>query len=297
MVLDILMPYYGRFDHLVTAVNSVMAQSSPSWRLVVVDDVYPDTAPGEWVATLDDPRVSYIRNPENLGVSHNYRRCVELMSSEFAVLMGCDDIMRPRFVERVCEIIELFPTASIIQPGVEVVNGDDEPHIPLADRVKRMYRPRGTGAREYSGPRLASSLLRANWTYFPSLVWRVETIREIGFRLDLNVVQDLAMLVEINKRGGSLVLDDEVVFDYRRHATSVSAVTGFDGSKFRQERILFGEASRDLDALGWHGAARAARVHLTSRFNALTELPGAIARRDTASSRSIATHVLGGVWA
>src|SRR5690606_4303199 len=120
--------------------------------------------------------------------------------------------------------------------------GDGVPSLPLADRVKSLYRPRGTGAREYSGERLATSLIRANWTYFPSLIWRVSLIREIGFRLDLNVVQDLAMLVEITKRGGTLILDSEVAFNYRRHATSVSAVKGNDGSKFIQERAVFYEA-------------------------------------------------------
>ncbi len=286
------MPFYGRFDHLRIAVESVRAQSIDAWRLVVVDDMYPDTAPGQWITGLNDPRIRYIRNSENLGVSRNYRRCVGLMSGEYGVLMGCDDIMRPRFVERVQEITARFRRASVIQPGVEVVDSAGHPSRPLADRVKRLYQFGGSGAREYSGPRLAASLLRANWTYFPSLVWRVELIREIGFRLDLNVVQDLAMLIEITKRNGTLVLDDEVVFDYRRHSSSVSAVTGVDGTKFLQERTLFAEASRDLDALGWTSAARAARLHLTSRMNALTELPSAIVRGDGTSRKIIVSHVL-----
>lgn len=93
MTLDIMMPFYGRFDHFREAVQSVLAQSDPDWRLVIVDDVYPDLAPGEWAAAIDDPRVHYRRNAVNLGVGGNFRECVRLIENERAVLMGCDDRM------------------------------------------------------------------------------------------------------------------------------------------------------------------------------------------------------------
>ena len=294
VTLDIMMPFYGRIDHFKLAVESVLAQSNPDWRLVIVDDVYPDLSAGEWAKSIDDPRVSYIRNETNLRPSRNYRKCVGLMESEFGVLMGCDDVMLPGYVQRVTELIAQFPDAAIIQPGVSVIDGDGEAYTPLADRVKKWYRFGGTGARQYLGDRLATSLLRGNWTYFPSLCWRVSELRKYEFRLDLDVVQDLAMLLEITKGGGSLVLDDTVVFNYRRHSGSVSAVTGFDGSKFAQERTLFGEADRDLRRLGWNRGARAARIHFSSRLNALTELPGALRSRNTDGRRSLARHVFGG---
>jgi glycosyltransferase involved in cell wall biosynthesis len=293
MPFDIMMPFYGRFDHLKLAVESVLAQSNDDWRLVIVDDVNPDEEPGRWAAAIADPRVTYLRNEQNLGVSRNYRKCVELMTSDFGMLMGCDDVLLPGFVERVHALTARFPEASIIQPGVRVIDADGKGIRPLADRVKALYRPHGRNPRTYEGEQLATSLLRGNWTYFPSLVWRAEVIREIGFRLDLNVVQDLAMLLEIAKRGGSLVLDDEVVFAYRRHSTSVSSVTGPDGSKFRQERTVFYEAAADLSALGWTRGARVARRYLSSRLNAMTELPGAIRAADPNGRRVLASHILG----
>jgi len=293
MPLDIMMPFYGRFDHLKVAVNSVLAQTDPDWRLVIVDDVYPDLEPGQWASSLDDPRITYLRNETNLGVSKNYRKCVDLMQSEFGMLMGCDDVLLPGFVATFHRLAAEYPGADIIQPGVSVIDGDGAPSRPLADRVKGFYRFSGHGPRAYKGEELATSLLRGNWTYFPSLIWRADLIREIGFRLDLNVVQDLAMLLEITKRGGTLVLDDEIVFNYRRHATSVSSLKGNDGSKFMQERVVFEEAARDMGAKGWNRAARVARRHISSRLNAMTELPGTIAAKDPLGRRVITAHILG----
>jgi len=288
-----MMPFYGSFAHFRAAVESVLAQTDPDWRLTIIDDVYPDLAPGEWAAAIDDDRVTYLRNDVNLRPSRNYNKAVGIAQSDFVVLMGCDDIMLPGYVARVKELVATYPDAAIVQPGVSVIDENGAPSLPLADRVKAWYRFGGTGAREYRGQRLAASLLRGNWTYFPSLVWRRETIAEFVFRTDLDVVQDLAMLVEIVKAGGSLVLDDTVVFNYRRHSSSVSAVTGPDGSKFRQERTLFHEAVSDFTAMGWTTAARVARLHLTSRLNALTELPGAILKNNAAGRSTLTRHVLG----
>jgi glycosyltransferase involved in cell wall biosynthesis len=288
-----MMPFYGRFDHFKQAVESVLAQSDPDWRLVIVDDVYPDLAPGEWARSLGDERISYIRNETNLRPSRNYIKCVSLMQSEFAMLLGCDDALLPNYVSRVKQIIAKFPEAAVIQPGVSIIDGDGQESSPLADRVKALYRFRGTGARPFCGEGLATSLMRGNWTYFPSLVWRVSELNRHSFRVDLDVVQDLAMLLEITKVGGTLVLDDDVCFTYRRHRASVSAVTGPDGSKFAQERTLFNEAVRDLTELGWARAATAARLHLTSRLNALTDLPAAIQRGDARGRQALLRHIFG----
>ena len=45
-MLDVVMPFYGDPGLFRAAVESVLAQSDGDWRLVVIDDVYPDTARG-----------------------------------------------------------------------------------------------------------------------------------------------------------------------------------------------------------------------------------------------------------
>lgn len=289
-----MLPFYGRFDHFRSAVESVRAQTDSGWTLTIVDDLYPDVAPGEWVKSLMEPRIRYIRNEQNLGVSKNYLKCVDMMSDEFSVLFGCDDLMLPGYVARAKELITEFPDASVIQPGVQVINGDGVPYLPLVDRLKDHYRFAGTGPREYSGESLAVSLLRGNWTYFPSLLWRVDLLRNYGFHASLTVVQDLKMLLDITADGGSLVLDDHVVFQYRRHQGSVSSSTAADGSRFWQERELFDNQAQRFAAMGWKRAAKAAHWHLSSKLNALTRLPLAIGQRDGRGVRALLTHAAGG---
>ncbi len=288
-----MLPFYGRFDHFREAVTSVLNQSDPDWRLIIIDDVYPDPAPGEWAQALGDERIAYIRNTENLRPSRNYNKAIGLMEADFAVIMGCDDIMLPEYVARVRELTTSFPEASVIQPGVEVIDGEGAVYEPLADRIKARIRFDGYGARSFAGEELVTSLLRGNWTYFPSLVWNVKELKSRSFRTDLDVVQDLSMLLSIFFAGGSLVLDDTIVFQYRRHATSLSAKTGPDGSKFIQERTVFAEAAEEATKHGWSRARRAARTRFTSRANALSELPSALKARSMPATRSLSRHIFG----
>jgi glycosyltransferase involved in cell wall biosynthesis len=275
-MVDILMPFYGRVDHFRLAVESVRAQADEDWRLIIVDDVYPDRSAGEWVVGLGDPRIRYLRNDVNLGVSGNFNKVVELSAAPYVVLMGCDDLMSPEYLTRTRALLAEYPQTDILQPGVRVIDGEGHDVRPIADRVKDRYRPRGGRPLVLSGEALATSLLKGNWAYFPSLVWRRELlVQHGGFHADRNVVQDLTMLFDIVADGGTILLDDAPVFSYRRHRASFSAQGGPDGSKFGQERAFFTEAAATSDTLGWSRAARAARWHVSSRLHALSELPNA----------------------
>ena len=288
-----MFPYYGDVELMKQAALSVMGQQHQDWRLVVIDDGYPDPEPARWFAEIQDPRVSYQRNEKNLGANGNYRKAVELIEAPIAVMMGADDIMLPNYLTSVVESFEAFPQASAVQPGVQVIDELSRVTAPLSDRVKRVALPRGNDRRVLSGEDLATSLLRAGWHYFPSIAWKSETIKRIGFRTEFDVVQDLALLLDIAADNGSLVLTPELAFLYRRHSGSDSSVRAFDGRRFDEERRFFeGEAVR-FEKIGWTRAARAARFHITSRLNAVALIAISAAGGKFGYIPKLAKHVVG----
>jgi len=291
-VLDIMLPFYGDGDYLEAAIRSVLDQESSEWRLTVIDDAYPDPTIGDRVRAFGDGRIAYVRNTENVGITANFNRALALAEAERLVIMGGDDRMLPAFVGRALKLAERFPDAAIIQPGVRVIDDDGAVYEPLADRVKRRYRPKGQRPLEVGGEPVARSLLRGNWMYFPSLVWRRDALAG-GFRTDLSIVQDLEKILRIVMAGQTVAIDDEPVFEYRRHRASLSAATGIDGTKFAEERTVFAEAAQASTRLGWLGAARAARRHTSSRLHALTEVPGAVRRGRWTAVRHLLRHAFG----
>ncbi|MFD5065867.1 glycosyltransferase family 2 protein, partial [Streptomyces sp. NPDC058394] len=247
---EILLPYYGDVALMQDAVRSVLVQDGDDWRLTVVDD---GTEPGvpEWFEQLADPRVRYLRNERNLGVTGNFNRCVELAEYEYLVLMGCDDLMHPNYLQVVRATADREPTAAMIQPGVQVIGTDGLPFDTLGDRTKRkLYAPKGPGRALLGGEELATSLLRGNWLYFPSICWRTEAVKRFGFRADLGVIQDLALVVDLLVAGESLATTPEVCFSYRRHAESESSAKAYTGHRFEEAKRFFVETADRLDLHG-----------------------------------------------
>lgn len=292
MTVDILLPFYGDVGHLKEAVLSVMSQTDDDWRLIVVDDGYPDPHVREWFSAIEDGRVTYRRNPENLGPNGNYRESLKFVESDLVTIMGADDIMLPNYVETVRSTFAATD-ATVVQPGVLTIDSEGHPSHPLTDRVKDFYAPPRGERVSLSGSEMAASLIKANWTYFPSLAWRAEAILGTGFRTQYSVMQDLALLLDIAKAGGVLVYEPTVTFLYRRHSASDSSAKALSGVRFTEERDFFETFGAEMRDLGWGNASRAARVHLSSRFHAAALLPNALRTRDVEGARRLIGHVTG----
>ncbi|MGW6687329.1 glycosyltransferase family 2 protein [Streptomyces sp. NPDC054961] len=291
VTLDFLIPYYGDVRLMQGAVRSVLAQTDPDFRLVVVDDGQEPEVPG-WFAALGDERVTYTRNERNLGITENFRKCVRLSEADYVVIMGCDDVLDRHYVRTVRDLARAQPGIGMIQPGVEIIDSEGRVTAGLVDKVKRMvYAPRVKGRRTMAGEELAVSVLRGNWLYFPSIAWRGEALRRVSFQAEYSVIQDLALVVDLLELGEEMVIDHAApVFQYRRHAVSESSVQAFTGTRFTEAARYFDAVAGRMDARGWSRAARAARIHSGSRFHALSMLPGALRHGRREGVRNLARH-------
>lgn len=291
MSVDVLFPYYGDVDLMKTAVRSVLCQQYTDFRLIVVDDGYPDDGISGWFKSLHDSRVSYERNTSNLGANANYRKCLSLASADLIVFMGADDVMLPNYLQWLVARANEYPDAEVFQPGVFTIDQTGAPSSTRVEMVKSYYRPDGHGVRLLKGEQLAVSLLRGDWLYFPSLGWRREAVSKIGFRREYDVVQDLALVLDIVRGGGALVLDDTVAFHYRRHSGSDSSWRALEGTRFGEERAFFYAIAAEMERAGWRRAARVARLHLSSRLHAASLVPQAALARKWSGLGRLARHV------
>ena len=107
------------------------------------------------------------------------------------------------------------------------------------------------------------------------------------------MIQDLNLLLQLVRDGAELVATDQTCFQYRRHAVSKSSADAATGARFTEARQFFLHTATQMDDRGWRKAASVARWHLSSRLFALTLLPAAAARRNTAGARALTAHTFG----
>lgn len=285
--VDVLFPYYGDIEMMKKAVMSVRNQTYTNWKLLAFDDGYPSDEPEKFFKKLikedtksyGSQRIFYEKNKKNLGANGNYKKALGKTTAKYYVMMGADDIMHSDFLQKFINTIKTKGDIDIYQPSVNVIDENGNSYLPLADRVKRANQPRKSGL--YSGEHISSSLILGAWHYFPSMVWRTSTAKSVGFNKNYDVVQDLCMILDIIQSGGSLYFDKEAMsFSYRRHSQSDSAVKAVNGYRFNEELEFFRNRASQYKELGWKGAERAAKLHLTSRLNALASIPKSIKNKN-----------------
>ena len=263
---DILLPYWGEFNLFKKTVDSVLAQTRDYWRLLIFDDCYPSSEAQNYCQSLNDPRVIYSRHKQNIGITNNFNFAVNAAEADYCAIVGCDDILLPNYVEMALRNIG---DTDFYQPGVEVIDGDDNAYLPLGDRIKRLLQPRKPGV--YSGEKLATSLCRGNWLYFPSIAWKTSSLKRYKFNDDYKIVEDVVVELDLIKDSGKLFFDkDHTTFQYRRFANSLSSREKSKGGvRFKEESNAYRHLSQVFSDKGWKKASRAARWHLTSRLHHL----------------------------
>lgn len=263
--IDILLPYWGEFALLKKTVESILTQTSTAWRLQVFDDCYPSKEAFHYFKQLKDPRITYFRHERNIGITKNFNYALQHATAEYCVMIGCDDMMLPNYVETALAHIG---NADFYQPGVEVIDENDRVYLPLTDRVKDFIKPRESVV--LAGEKLASSLCIGDWLYFPSITWKTAIIKKYGFDAKYKIVEDLALELNIIKDGGVLSYDTTITFQYRRSAQSLSSKEkSKDGVRFSEENDMYRDFAKRFRSMGWRKAEHRASIHITSRINQL----------------------------
>lgn len=263
--IDILLPYWGDFRLLKKTVDSVLAQTSKDWRLMIFDDHYPSTEASDYYKMLNDPRITYHRHKKNIGITNNFNYALNIASSPYLIMLGSDDILMPNYVDT---MLNNIGDADFYQPNINIIDKNDRVYLPLGDRIKKILRPSKQGI--YKGEKLANSLCYGNWLYFPSITWKTDVIKRYNFDETYKIVEDVVLELNIIKDGGKLFLDNTTSFQYRRFTESLSSKEKVKGGiRFNEEAEVYKSFSKIFKSIGWNKAAFLAKLRITSRIHSL----------------------------
>lgn len=113
------MPVYNGAASIAAALDSLLAQSFADFDIVISDNGSTDGTPAicEGYAARD-PRVRYIRQPENLGPQMNFRFVLFEAHTPYFMWAGADDLWAPSFAERNIAALEADPSLVMSQSQV-----------------------------------------------------------------------------------------------------------------------------------------------------------------------------------
>ena len=219
------------------------------------------------ISTLyEDPRIEFFTYPEKQGIGRMFNHCLDLLNSDWNMILGADDILSSDFLENLIDGIEFNPSVQMIQPKTRIIDSDGKEITTLEDSVKSIVRntkkPYLFKSRE-----AIYSLSIGNWLYFPSIIWSSRALNLREFDLSLEIVLDLDFVLKILADGGEILYWPKSLFFYRRHIASVSMKPDRFLRRAEEEVAVYDQLAKRLWGEGRHFAALVPKIRLTSRLN------------------------------
>ena len=238
MIIRIVIPFAGDEDLLKETILSVASQVSPNWELYILDNASGGAELKKWISDLNNKKIIYQRNTENIGMTANFNLAKELLGNHWGVILGADDVLGSNFVGVAINLVQKFPEVSFVQVRTRVIGTNGQKRHSLIDTFKFIVSPKLYN-KPYKGRKALTRLLIGNWLYFPGIVWNPKSVRDIEFDKNLKYCLDLPFEVILLQKEKKIVISKEIEFNYRRHDLSISNNPQTYIDRLEEERLIY----------------------------------------------------------
>ena len=256
--VDVVIPYYKSFHFLREAVESVVIQTMPDFRLLIIDDSPNDLQAKSYIQSLGDPRIEYISHESNMGINATFELAHKSFKSSWGIILGQDDRLMSNFLEKMLAKAESEQSVSLIQSRTRVIDINGSHIHTIVDSAKFVFfkiyfisgRLLDLRNRSHNsiikGKCAAAALSNGNFLYFPFVMWNREKTKDFNFRQDLPITSDIEIFFKIFSEGGKLLLIDQPLAEYRRHDTSLSGIPDKKLERLREETNTYFNCANSL---------------------------------------------------
>ena len=123
-LVSIVMPAYNCENHVIEAINSVIAQTYQNWELFVIDDGSTDNT-FQIINEIGkkDTRIKPFQNKKNMGVSATRNRGVDLASGDWIAFLDSDDMWEPSKLDKQLKVADKY-SAEFLYTGSSYINDE-----------------------------------------------------------------------------------------------------------------------------------------------------------------------------
>lgn len=284
--IGVAIPYWSRPDFLAEALASLAAQTDPDFTAVVIDDCSPTGGAEEAVAALGDPRIRYVRNEQNLGLSGNFNRCLVEPGTDVVAIFHADDLLEPGYVATIRAAHAAVPSAACVAPWTTPIDDAGHVSMTLVDRLKHRRWPAGQ-RHELRGDAGLARLVHTFFVYTPAMSYRPALLPADPFAGRWRQVMDVELYATLLLDGGTILLDRTPSYRYRRHDGTTTSLNARAFTRLREETEMAREIGRRAHELGWRRTAFAARLRWSIRLNGAVALLGSFRHGGTGRTAAL----------
>lgn len=220
---------YNQEKYIKSCLESVLSQTYQNLEIIISDDNSTD---GTWAIIEDTLReykgphvVKSFRNNQNLGLSRHYSKVTyEIVSGEYIIFLGGDDICSREHVEVAMRYVDEFPDIMLFDFNGVIVDeeGCFVKNIDISPKLKKYQ------LTDYLEMNSVNS-------FAPGRIFNRRLV-DIFAPIDANCpTEDSVMVLRSLLTGGFLRVDENLI-KYRIHSNNVSSAAGL--KKMNNEAII-----------------------------------------------------------
>jgi glycosyltransferase involved in cell wall biosynthesis len=240
---SILSSVFRTEPYLAETIDSVVAQTSTDWELVLVDNGMSDEVVRIVERYAADPRIRLIRQ-ENKGLGGGIDAAAAAATGRFYAVLDSDDLLMPEFCERTAAFLEAHPEVDVI--GIDAFLFEDSTGKDQAVSYRESVGIET--AADPAHPMGLVEMIGGNVLYYTAAIRAEAWKRGGGYSCETPKVEDLAMFMRMLADGCDIRVMPDRLARYRLRENSFSRdpaqVDGFEASLER----AFVEATELTDA-------------------------------------------------
>lgn len=221
---SVMVPVYNCSRYLPECLNSILAQCAPEqdMQVEVVDDASTDTDVAALVQAVGKGRVTYYRQPQNVGSLRNFETCINRAQGKLIHLLHGDDKVRNGYYAAMSRLFQAYPEAGAAFCRYSCVD----------DAGQTLYRQR---------PEMQQDGILQDWLLkiaehqriqYAAIAIRREVFEKLGGFYALTYGEDWEMWARI-ARHYPVAYTPAILADYRKHAGSISGLKYLTGQHIK----------------------------------------------------------------
>ena len=207
--ISILVPLYNTPQQfLIEMIQSVRNQTYGNWELCLADG---SDAEHTYVQELcesvsaEDARIRYQKLEQNLGISENTNRCIDMSKGEYIGLLDHDDVLDPSALYEVMKVIS--------ENSADFIYTDENT---FSETLSDAYCP------HFKADFAPDTLRSYNYICHFSVFSRTLMEKVGDFRSQFDGSQDYDLILRLTEQAQNIVHIPQILYYWRAHAESVA---------------------------------------------------------------------------